>query len=81
MKQSTRWAVTVSSEVDRRLRRYLASAGRKGDLSGFIEEAVKRRLLELSLKSVPTYARRSANDVEPAPKDSIDTSDERSYGR
>jgi len=80
MKQTTRWAVTVSSDIDRQVRRYLASAGRKGDLSGFIEEAVKSRLLELSMKSVPTYSRRSANDIEPAP-DLIDTSGERSYGR
>jgi hypothetical protein len=80
MKQTTRWAVTVSSDVDRRVRRHLASVGRKGDLSGFIEETVKSRLLELSLKSVPTYSRRSANDVEAARDDSSETSGER-YGR
>ena len=81
MKQTTRWAVTVSSDIDRRVRRYLASAGRKGDLAGFIEEAVKSRLLEISLKSVPTYSRRSANDVEPAPGGSVDKRVERSYGK
>jgi hypothetical protein len=82
MKQSTRWALTVSSDIDRRVRSFLAAAGRKGDLSRFVEEAVKSRLLELSLKSVPTYSRRSANDVEPAPTDEIDEIDEteRDYG-
>jgi hypothetical protein len=63
MKQSARWTLTVSADVDRRVRRYLASAGRKGDLSGFVEEAVKARLLQLSMKTVPTYSRPSANDV------------------
>jgi Ribbon-helix-helix domain len=65
MKQSARWTLTVSADVDRRVRRYLAGAGRKGDLSAFVEEAVRSRLLQLSMKTVPTYSRPSANDVEP----------------
>jgi len=80
MGQSTRWTLTVSSDIDRRVRRFLAAAGRKGDLSRFVEEAVKSRLLELSLKSVPTYSRPSANDVEPAPTNDIDATVERDYG-
>jgi hypothetical protein len=43
----------------------LVNAGRKGDLAGFVEEAVRARLLQLSMKTVPTYTRPSANDVEP----------------
>ena len=39
MKQTTRWMLTVSSDTDRVVRRYLAAAGRKGDLSRFVEEA------------------------------------------
>jgi Ribbon-helix-helix domain len=85
MKQSARWTLTVSSDVDRRVRRYLAEAGRKGDMSAFVEEAVRARLLQLSMKKVPTgveavdvdrilsatYSRPSANDVEePAAEDS-----------
>jgi hypothetical protein len=54
----------VSGDVDRQVRRYLADAGRKGDLSAFVEEAVRARLLQLSMKTVPTYSRLSANDVE-----------------
>jgi hypothetical protein len=79
MKQSARWTLTVSSDIDRRVRRLLAATGRKGDLSNFVEEAVESRLLELSLKSVRTYTRPSANDVEPAP-DSDDASVEHQYG-
>jgi hypothetical protein len=61
----TRWTLTVTEDVDHRVRRHLASAGRKGDLSAFVEEAVRARLLQLSMKTVPVYSRRSANDVEP----------------
>jgi Ribbon-helix-helix domain len=64
MKQSIRWTLTVSEDVDRRARRYLATVGRKGELSMFVEEAVRARLLQLSMKTVPTYSRPSANDLE-----------------
>jgi hypothetical protein len=65
MRQSVRWTLTVSEDVDRRARRYLAGVGRKGELSAFVEEAVRARLLQVSMKTVPTYSRPSANDVEP----------------
>lgn len=47
---STRWNVAVSSETDQALRMFLASqgGGRKGDLSRFVEEAVRAHILELS---------------------------------
>lgn len=47
---TTRWNVAVSSETDQALRMFLASqgGGRKGDLSRFIEEAVRAHILELS---------------------------------
>jgi hypothetical protein len=80
MKQSTRWTLTVSSDLDRRVRRFLASAGRKGDLSGFVEEAVRSKLLQLSMKSVPTYSRPSANDVEPVVVPQISDIGDGSYG-
>jgi hypothetical protein len=59
MKQSARWTLTVSSDVDKRVRRHLADVGRKGDMAAFVEEAVRARLLQLSLKKVPTYSRPS----------------------
>jgi hypothetical protein len=69
MKESARWTLTVSSDVDRRARRYLASVNRKGDLSAFVEEAVRSKLLQLSMGKVPSRA--SANDVVPQAPGSI----------
>lgn len=47
---TTRWTVSVSRRTDREVRRLLARRGlRQGDLSTFIEEAVKRRVLEETL--------------------------------
>ena len=45
-----RWNLAVSAETDQTLRMFLASqgGGRKGDLSRFIEEAVRAHILELS---------------------------------
>ena len=47
---SVRWNLAVSAETDQALRMFLASqgGGRKGDLSRFIEEAVRAHILELS---------------------------------
>ena len=47
---STRWNIAVSAETDQALRMFLASqgGGRKGDLSRFVEEAVRAHILELS---------------------------------
>lgn len=47
---NTRWNVAVSTETDQALRMFLASqgGGRKGDLSRFVEEAVRAHILELS---------------------------------
>lgn len=47
---SVRWNVVVSPDTDRSVRMYLAGqgGGRKGDLSRFIEEAVRAHILELS---------------------------------
>jgi hypothetical protein len=47
---SVRWNVAVSADTDQSVRMFLAAqgGGRKGDLSRFIEEAVRAHLLELS---------------------------------
>lgn len=47
---NTRWNVAVSLETDQALRIFLASqgGGRKGDLSRFVEAAVRAHILELS---------------------------------
>lgn len=47
---SIRWNIAVSPNTDQSVRMYLAGqgGGRKGDLSRFIEEAVRAHILELS---------------------------------
>ena len=51
--KSTRWSLVVSEKIDRALRTYLAQRGlKKGDLSRFVEEAVKDRLFFLTVKQV-----------------------------
>jgi hypothetical protein len=53
MDESTRWTVKVSKETDVTLRTYLAQSGlRKGDLSKFVEEAVRWRVLDRTAAGV-----------------------------
>ncbi len=44
----TRWNVTVSADIDRSLRLFLINQGRgkKGDLSTFVEEAVRAHIAQ-----------------------------------
>lgn len=50
---STRWTLVVSEETDRALRAFLGMSGaKKGNLSAFVEEAVKERLLELTVERI-----------------------------
>jgi hypothetical protein len=58
----------------------LAVARRKGDLAAFVEEAVRARLLQLSMKTVPTYSRPSANDVEQPAEETSEDLKGGSYG-
>ncbi len=47
MEDTVRWTVLVSRETDTALRSYLARQGtKKGDLSKFVEEAVRWRVLD-----------------------------------
>lgn len=50
----TRWSVVVSDETDKALRVFLAEqgGGKKGELSTFIEDAVRTRLFELTVRQV-----------------------------
>ena len=53
MEDSVRWSLKVSRETDDALRAYLGqNGGRKGDLSRFVQEAVKARL-EQELRARP----------------------------
>ena len=47
---TTRWTVSVSRETDIAVRSFLAQRGmKKGDLSKFIEDAVKWRVLDQTM--------------------------------
>jgi len=51
--EAVRWSVKVSNETDLTLRTYLGSQGmKKGDLSRFIEEAVRRRVLQCTIQDI-----------------------------
>jgi hypothetical protein len=50
---TTRWTVSVSKDTDIAVRSFLAQRGmKKGDLSKFIEEAVKWRVFDQTLGEV-----------------------------
>lgn len=53
-----RWNVVVSADVDESLRMFLASegSGRKGDMSRFIEEAVRAHIL-FAASHCPLFSR------------------------
>ena len=49
----TRWTVKVSKETDTALRSYLAQrGGKKGDLSKFIERAVRKEVLRATVRDI-----------------------------
>jgi hypothetical protein len=59
MDESIRWTVKVSKDTDVSLRTFLAQrGGKKGDLSKFIEEAVRWRVIE---QTVAETKARNAN--------------------
>lgn len=64
----TRWTVTVSKETDVALRSFLAQRGlKKGDLSKFVEEAVRWRVFEQTVADV----RAQFADLSPAELESL----------
>ena len=49
----TRWNLSIPEETDRVVRTFLArNGGKKGDLSRFVDEAVRRRVLDLTVEQV-----------------------------
>ncbi len=61
----TRWNLTIRETTDRAVRTYLArTGGRKGDLSRFVDEAVRRRVLDLTVRQVKDRnARHDQRDI------------------
>jgi len=55
---TVRWNVAVSQDVDQAVRMFIAAqgGGRKGDLSRFIEEAVRAYLLERAIDQAKAAA-------------------------
>eukprot|EP01037_Dinobryon_pediforme_P010878 gene10878-10959_t len=65
---TTRWTVSVSKDTDISVRSFLAQRGmKKGDLSKFIEDAVKWRVLEQTMSE----ARGKFSDLEPQELDDL----------
>ncbi len=58
---SVRWNIAVSSDTDQSVRMFMTAqgGGRKGDLSRFIEEAVRSYLLEKAAEQ----AKNAASDI------------------
>ena len=51
--ETTRWNLKVSKEADLDVRTFLGSQGmKKGDLSKFIEDAVRRRVLQCTIQDI-----------------------------
>jgi hypothetical protein len=62
MEKGVRWNIKVSREIDLTLRTYLGAQGmKKGDLSKFIEEAVRWRIFNRTVRDIKS---RNA-DAEP----------------
>lgn len=59
MANTIRWNIVVSQDTDQALRLFLASqGGRKGDLSRFVEEAVRTHILELTASAAKSANRK-----------------------
>jgi hypothetical protein len=53
VEKAVRWSIKVSRETDLALRTYLGARGmKKGDLSKFIEEAVRWRILSRTVRDI-----------------------------
>ena len=49
----TRWNLSIPEKTDRAVRTFLArNGGKKGDLSRFVDEAVRRRVMEATMRRV-----------------------------
>lgn len=68
MENSVRWTVKISREADISVRSYLARKGmKKGDLSKFIEEAVRWRVFDQTVaETKASNAGMRAADIESA---------------
>ncbi len=48
-----RWNITIPEKTDRAVRTFLArTGGKKGDLSRFVDEAVRQRVFDLTVSEI-----------------------------
>ena len=65
-----RWNLSISEQTDRAVRTFPArTGGKKGDLSRFVDEAVRRRVLDLTVRQIKD---RNAQQDQQAILDLID---------
>ena len=66
----TRWHLSISEQTDRAVRSFLArTGGKKGDLSRFVDKAVRRFVLDLTVRQIKD---RNAGQDQQALLDLID---------
>jgi hypothetical protein len=73
---TTRWNLVVSKQTDRDLRQFLANhtedGGKKGALSRFVEDAVKKEIFETTLRAVhEKNANVSQEEIDTAVEESL----------
>jgi hypothetical protein len=71
---TTRWNLVVSKQTDKDLRQLLAAEGRgkKGELSRFVEEAVRKHIFDTALKAVHEHnANVPLEEIEAAVEESL----------
>ncbi len=71
---TVRWNLVVSKQTDQSLRQFLANGGggKKGDLSRFVEEAVKKHIFDSALRAVHEHnANVPAEEIEAAVEESL----------
>lgn len=75
MSATTRWNLVVSQDIDQALRQVLATHGlaRKGELSRFVEDAVRARILEVEAAAAKELnAGRTETEMDEAIDEALD---------
>ncbi len=75
MTAQARWNLVVSRETDNNLRQFLAEQGRarKGELSRFVEEAVRARIFETAAAEAKEKNRgRSLEEIQQAVDEALE---------
>ena len=70
---ATQWNLVVDAETDRDVRAFLAQEGESGNLSRFVEEAVKDRVFRLSVaRAKQANVGRSAEEIQSIVDEAVD---------